>query len=156
MGALFWSASAVAAYEQQTYESVDAQVVEVVKKDGAFDRLSNNCSTGDDRGARQVYVTYRYEVDGAFYTSKRYDAQHDGELFCAEEPALARVEERKSGIVTAHYDPADPSRAVLQKEDPTESYVVLTVFAVSGVILLGLFVRQVRRYGRWRRHRGVV
>lgn len=151
IGVVVWTLTTLSAIEQRRYRSVEAEVVKVEKKRGAFDRLSHNCSTGDDRGPRQIYVTYRYTVAGESYTGTRYDATYDGELFCAEEPALARVEElQREGRITVHYDPEQPSRAVISKEDWSEIYTVIALLTAAGIVIWGLFVRQTLRFRRWR------
>jgi len=152
LGAGYWAFSARALLDQRDFRSVEARVLAAKITRGEIIRFTHNCSTGDDRGPRHLQVQYAYDVDGRRFTSWAYDHSYDGELFCDQMSAhAALVAVKAAGTVTAYYDPDDPRRAVLQLEDRAEVIVLVSFFGVSGVVLWGIFFRELIRYRRARR-----
>ncbi len=87
----------------------------------------------DDGTAYQAHVRYRYAVAEQGYRSTRiqfmgppsFSSRHKAEAFLARYPEGASV--------TVHYNPEDPSEAVLE----TTASKSLWVFVVGGVLMLG-------------------
>jgi hypothetical protein len=81
---------------------------DVASSDG-YDQSTNSYQT-----YYEPVVTYQYDVKGAQYTGSRvaelggrYGSKNDVEKFLADHPV--------GSIVTVYYDPADPSKAILEK-----------------------------------------
>lgn len=86
--------------------------------------------------------TYRYEVDGRAFESKR--SSHTSTSYASREGAQRVVDANPPGSkITVWYDPADPSVAVLDRSPP--SVVVLLVpflVAAAGAFVLVLSRRR--------------
>jgi hypothetical protein len=145
----FWGYTARDAVAQQSWQRAEAHVLSSELREGARDRVSHNCSTTDGRGPRQVYVTYRYAVGDRTHTSRAYDSRHEGELFCADPPARERLAAVAPGAsLTVCYDPENPQRAVIARQNANEAYAVLALLAIAALVLWGSFARQLLRYRR--------
>jgi hypothetical protein len=96
-------------------------------------------------------IVYRWSVGGSSYTSNRYTTY-------GPSSDLTLVQRHPVGSkVTAYYDPADPSRAVLARDDSViKAYRPLNLFAivplVLGIVLVAsaaaVVVRRVRELRR--------
>jgi len=89
---------------------------------------------GDAAGRHRKY--YRYTVDGREYQSSRSTCGDEFASGCVPQ-ALSRL--RSGSQVEVHYDPQDPSQAVLQIEaEPQWVFILLFLqpFLVIGLVLL--------------------
>jgi hypothetical protein len=89
-------------------------------------------------------VRYRYEVNGRIYDSDRIRFASTLDLPNSHSSAERVLQSYQRGSqVPVHYNPADPSDAVLYVEQSSDA----PLFAVGGLLLfvLGLFVRWATR-----------
>lgn len=106
-------------------------------------------SRGGSNTARRYHaeVTYRYSVDGASFTSKRFrlgDGPNTGD-FTHREDALANSKRWVQGdSVDVYYNPQEPDSAVLVREPSWGVYVpgILGVFFALGGGMLWLSLRR--------------
>jgi hypothetical protein len=100
----------------------------------------------DEPGKREKRIfVYEYEVDGRTYSSdeKRifaYEYEVDGTTYSSDRYSFANVgRDRALGIqrldpgdrVIVHYDPQNPSRAVLEKREPGFFVYVVLLFGIA-------------------------
>ena len=79
-------------------------------------------------------VTYSYQVGGQSYTSKRLD--FSSRAYLSEEKANRRMAAYQPGSkTTVYYDPADPTKAVLE---PAASGNTLVIILGMALILVGV------------------
>ncbi len=91
---------------------------------------------GDLRLRNFADIRYEYQVRGRRYTGNRVSLGEDlGDFRVAE--TLARYPAGQKVVV--HYDPADPSQAVLENEAPEGVWRTMTIFIVvlAGVLIGG-------------------
>lgn len=97
-------------------------------------------SSADQTGETHKYrfnVAYEYEVDGKIYTSSRYTTAD--KLLPREEAERLASRNRPGKPVVVHYDPRNPSNAVLEQSFPTWTVPLLVVgiiLLVNGLMLL--------------------
>ena len=92
---------------------------------------------GSDSTTYRPEIVYRYEVDGEPFESNVYDAHGAGFSNSDRSRAFEAVKANPAGAtVTAYVDPADPSRAMLDREWSGGLMWLLVLLPAMG--LLGL------------------
>jgi len=128
---------------QSSWQEVTASVTNAAVEPVSV-QVVKRCNNQDQ--PHQAVVTYEYEVAGQRYTSKRFDYEHEGDFSCSRASAEASAREyERAGTVTAFYDPARPSEAVLQRPDGVPVYVFGPLLLLAGLAILGLYLWARRR-----------
>ena len=115
----------------KTYEAVEAVVTKTP-------RIKTNRSQGSSKRATyEPVITYRYSVAGQDYTSKRYSYTFTMDHDYGDAKRIVEAHP-KGTVVTAYFDPDDPSQAVLDntKASPIMFYLFMAFFlGVFGYIV---------------------
>jgi hypothetical protein len=106
---------------------------------------------GSGSGARvRVHVRYRYVVEGKPYTSDGVRAGERWFSFKSTERAAAKSSALRGSTLEAYYDPANPARALLERESSTTAWILLglggsSAAATAWLVLLLFRARRRRR-----------
>ena len=81
----------------------------------------------------RLELAYTYVVDGTTYTGHRVRLPGPLDLGLGDDPQQLAARYPSGLQVDVHYDPQDPSRAVLEPGAPPEAYLPVVVGVVTGL-----------------------
>ncbi len=90
------------------------------------------------------YVLYEYKIGERLYTAERigYTSSNGPDIARAQ----AVIDRYPVGaIVSVHYDPQNPSEAVLELSNSNQNYVIAAICIVAAIIFPFLFLWEWRR-----------
>lgn len=124
------------------WQSINGQILE-----RGVDVEQVSKSNGDQIELFKPKVRYRYEVDSQFYIGERLSRHHPGRTLRGV--AETEVEDLPQGTnVTVHYDPANPSEAVLRKSDTIGAIQAISAGLAIGLTSFAIFIISVWRQRR--------
>lgn len=135
------------AWSTRDWVEITADVINVEQETYTYIHHRNG-GNFDEEGER-LRISFGFSVDGEPYTSDRYsrlEAWDEYTQGTTEEmnEQLARLQ---TGLITAYYNPEDPSDAVLLLPEKAPPGLLLC----AGLIMLGLSVRSAIKWRRARR-----
>ncbi|SNY92766.1 Protein of unknown function [Cohaesibacter sp. ES.047] len=100
--------------------------------------------TNSDGETYRPTIRYRYEVDGSFLFGNQIK-RHQQER-TLKGVAETEIEDLKQGTnVTVHYNPADPSEAVIMKSDTIGPMQAISAGLCIGITCFAIFIVSLRK-----------